>query len=113
MSTFLYLFRRNEAELPEHSAEEMQAITQRWMDWVAELKASGHLADRGNRLKKEGKVVRGEGVVTDGPFVELKEAVGGYIAVNAKDLDEAATLAKGCPIFSFGGNVEVREIDSL
>lgn len=113
MSTFLFLFRRNEADIPEHSAEEMQAITQRWMDWVAELKAGGHLAERGNRLKKAGKVVHGEGVITDGPFVELKEAIGGYIAVTAKDLDEAAALAKDCPVFSFGGNVEVREIDSL
>ena len=109
----MYLFRRNESELPQHSAEEMQAITQRWMDWVSELKAKGHLADRGNRLKKAGKVVRVDGLITDGPFVELKEAVGGYIAVTAKDLDEAAELAKGCPVFSFGGNVEVREIDVL
>jgi len=113
MSNFLYLFRRNESEVPEMSAEQLQAITQRWMDWVAQIAADGHLADRGNRLKKEGKVVKPDGLITDGPYVELKEAIGGFIVVKADDLHQAAEIAKGCPIFAFGGNVEVREIDAL
>ena len=113
MSTFLYLFRRDESQIPQQSVEEMQAITERWMDWVKELQAEGHLADKGNRLKKTGKIIQADGTITDGPFVELKEAIGGYIAVQANDLDEAAKLAKGCPIFMLGGRVEVREIDQL
>jgi len=113
MGNFLYLFRRNESEIPEMSPEQMQQVTQRWINWITELDKAGQLADRGNRLKKAGKVVRPEGLVTDGPYVELKEAIGGFIVVKADNLDAAAAMAKGCPIFSFGGNVEVREIDVL
>ena len=49
-------------------------------------------------------------VVTDGPYVELAEAVGGYTIIKAETLEEAAELAKDCPIFLMGGNVEVRAI---
>ena len=113
MGNFLFLFRRDESEIPEMSPEQMQQITQRWIDWITELDRAGQLADRGNRLKKAGKVVHPEGLVTDGPYVELKEAIGGFIVVKAENLAAAAILAQGCPIFSFGGNVEVREIDVL
>jgi hypothetical protein len=49
-------------------------------------------------------------VVSDGPYVETKEAIGGYTLVKAASLEAAAELAKDCPILSIGGNVEVREI---
>ncbi len=51
-----------------------------------------------------------DGPFTDGPFVEAKEMVGGYLIVNAKDIDEAVEIAKGCPIFKEDGKVEVRPI---
>jgi hypothetical protein len=49
-------------------------------------------------------------VIVNGPYVELKEALGGYIMVKASNLDEATELAKNCPILSVGGSVEVRAI---
>jgi len=49
-------------------------------------------------------------LVTNGPYVETKEAIGGYILIRAETLDEAAEMAKGCPILMIGGNVEVRNI---
>ena len=55
---------------------------------------------------KDGKIV-----TTDGPFVESKEALGGYYVVECKDLDEALALAKKCPSLSWGGSVEVRPIN--
>jgi hypothetical protein len=55
-------------------------------------------------------VVRHDKTVTDGPFAEAKDLVGGYTLVSTKDLAHAAELAKGCPIFEFGGSVEVRPI---
>jgi len=100
--------------MPQASPEEMQALTKKWMDWVGSIAAQNKLGDRGNRLvANQGKVVKPNNLVTDGPYVEIKESIGGYSLVKAKSLDEAAELAKGCPILSLGGNVEVREINAL
>ena len=64
---------------------------------------------RGEPLQKEGKVLSGSSkVLTDGPFVEGKEVVGGYLLVKENDLNTATELAKGCPIFEHDGVVEVR-----
>lgn len=111
MKDFLLVFRRDvQSETIQISADQMQAMTKPWQDWMGSLAAQNKLVSSGNRLASEGKVVKPGNVIVNGPFVELKEAVGGYIMVSAKNLDEAAELAKGCPILSMGGNVEVRAI---
>ena len=72
---------------------------------------NGHLKDRGQPLEDTGKVVRGkQKTVTDGPYTESKDLVGGYTLVEAKDLAQAAELSKGCPIFDTDGLVEVRPV---
>ncbi|MGF7038356.1 YciI family protein [Mucilaginibacter lappiensis] len=113
MKDFLFVFRNDYQAMPTISPEETQALTQKWMDWVGGIAAQSKLADRGNRLFATGKVVKGDNVITDGPYTEIKELIGGYTLVKAESLDEAAELAKGCPILAFGGNVEVREINPL
>jgi len=56
-------------------------------------------------------VVRGQNkTVTDGPFTEAKDLVGGFTLVEARDIDQAVELSRGCPIFEGGGSVEVRPI---
>lgn len=100
--------------MPQASPEEMQALTKKWMDWVGNIAAQNKLTDRGNRLvNNQGKVLKANNLVTDGPYVEIKESIGGYSIVKANSLDEAIELAKGCPILNLGGNVEVREINAL
>ena len=99
--------------IPVGTPEQMAAMTKRWMDWIAEIAAKNKLADRGNRLATSGKVVRADNVVTNGPYTEIKESIGGYSMVKAGSYDEAIELAKGCPILSVGGNVEVREVSVL
>ena len=67
--------------------------------------------DRGQPLDRSGKVVRGaQRTVTDGPFIEVKDMVAGFIVVRACDVDEAAALAAGCPMLEGGGSVEVRPV---
>ena len=92
------------------SPEQMQAIMKKWMDWMGSIAAQNKLVSQGNRLGNEGKTVKPGNVITDGPYVEIKESVGGYIVVRAESVEEAAELAKGCPILTVGGNVEVRPI---
>lgn len=111
MKEFLLVFRRDvQSETIQISAEQMQAMTKPWQDWMGGLAAQNKLANRGNRLASEGKVVKPGNVVVNGPYVELKEALGGYIMVKAANLDEATELAKNCPILNVGGSVEVRAI---
>lgn len=113
MNEFLLIFRNDFSAAPTRSPEEMQANTKRWMDWIGSIAAQNKLADRGNRLEISGKVVRSNNVVTDGPYTEIKETIGGYTIIKADSLAEATELAKGCPILTLGGNVEVREISTL
>lgn len=108
MNQYLLLFRRDvEFQL---SPEQLQKMTKPWMDWMGSIAAQNKLGERGNRLDWNGKVVKPNNVVTNGPYVEMKEAIGGYTMVKANSLDEAVELAKGCPILTVGGNVEVRPI---
>jgi hypothetical protein len=110
MKDFLLIFRASAAGPSTASPEEMQASMQKWMDWMGGIAAQNKLIDRGNRLNPAGKVVNASHVVTDGPYMEIKEAIGGYTLIRAESLEEAAEISKGCPILLAGGNVEVREI---
>ena len=113
MTDFLFVFRNDYKSMPQSSPEEMQAIMKQWMDWIGGIAAQNKLANGGNRLGSQGRVVKKGGVITDGPYTEIKELIGGYIIVKANSFDEAAELAKGCPILAEGGNVEVRDIVSM
>jgi hypothetical protein len=91
------------------SPEQMQQNLQKWMDWKDVLEKNGHVKQFGERLDGTGKVIKGKAKsVTDGPYVEVKDFVQGYLLVEAKDLDQAVELAKGCPIFERDGTVEIR-----
>ncbi len=114
MKEYLFVYRMDYTVPPTGTEEEMAALTKRWMDWLGGLAAQNKVSDMGRRLAVEtGKVVKGENVVTNGPFVEIKESIGGYSLIKADDYDEAIELAKGCPILTVGGNVEVREISPM
>jgi hypothetical protein len=108
MSEFLYLYRGGDSS---GSPEEMQQNMQKWVTWMQKLGQQGHLKSIGNPLEPTGKVVNGKGkTITDGPYAEAKDLVGGYTIIEAKNINEAAEVAKGCPIFDQDGAVEVRPI---
>jgi hypothetical protein len=111
MNEFVFLYRGGETG---RSPEQAQQVMQKWMAWFKELGEKGHIKDRGQPLERAGKLVNGKGKnVTDGPFAEAKDVIGGYTLVLAQDLDEAAELSKGCPILEVGGQVEVRPVMKL
>ena len=111
MKDFLLVYRTDYNNLPKNaSPEQMQATTKRWMDWIGGIAAQNHLTDRGNSLVPSGKVLKADNVIADGPYTEIKECIIGYSIVKADSIENATELAKGCPIFAVGGNVEVREI---
>jgi hypothetical protein len=107
LCSFLFLYRGGER--PSTSPEAMQQQIQKWISWMNELQAKGHLKERGLPLEASGKIVRGKDKqVVDGPFAEAKDVVGGYSVIEAKDLQHAIELSMGCPILAIGGDVEVR-----
>lgn len=114
MSNFLYLFRGGDENMKALSQKEKETHMVLWQKWMGTLAQDGYLVD-GLPLDSKGKVVGNEGqVITNGPFAEGTELIGGYLIVSAKNLDEAAKISKDCPIFDYkGSTVEVREILSL
>jgi hypothetical protein len=92
----------------DYSPEEMQKEIKLHEKWIEDLE--DHYAG-GEPLENSAKSVTGKDkVVTDGPYIESKELIGGYYLINANSLEEAAELTKGCPVLKMGGAVEVREI---
>jgi hypothetical protein len=116
VSEFVLLFRASEAGAgaamgtPERAQRAMAA----WLSWVRELEATGHLAHPGQPLAMTGRVVRGpDKVVTDGPFVEIKDIVLGFMVIRARDAAEAEQLAMGCPMLAGDGSVEIRPVNTM
>ena len=111
MSEFTYLFRGRQTSV---SAEQRQKQMEKWVVWFKELNDRGVLKNPGHPLDFTGKVVNGnQKIVKDGPYAEAKDLVGGFIVVEAENIDHAAELAKGCPILEVGGSVEVRPVQIL
>jgi hypothetical protein len=116
MSEFVYLFRASDSA--QHEAmgtpERAQRSMQAWLGWMRSLEAGGHLKHPGQPLEPSGRVVRGATrVVTDGPYVEVKDLVLGFIVVEARDLAQAEELAKGCPMLDGDCSVEIRQVRAL
>jgi hypothetical protein len=106
---YMLLFRGNDWIKPL-SPEEKQKVTDEWMAWFKRLTEQGK-AVAGNPLEREGKVVSGKSrVVSDGPFAESKEAIGGYFLLDVATMDEALAIAKECPGLPYGVKVEVRPV---
>jgi hypothetical protein len=111
MNEFLLIFRRDfKMSEIQPSPEQLQKMMKEWQNWMGSIAARNKLVSSGNRLSNEGKVVKPGDIVTNGPYVEIKELIGGYIMIRAESLEEAAEISKGCPILGIGGSVEVRAI---
>jgi len=106
---YMLLFRGTELR-KSLSPEEMQGVSEKWMAWFRRLTEQGK-AVAGNPLEREGKIVSGKDrIVSDGPFAESKEAIGGYFLLDVATMDEALAIARECPGLPYGIRVEVRPV---
>lgn len=112
MKEYVLLFRQPNYDYRNTDPEKMKALGKKWQDWVGGIAAQGKLESHGVRLDMQGKVLKAGGVITDGPFVEIKEKLGSFIIIKADSIEEATTLAHGCPAIDEGGSVEIRPIFS-
>ena len=113
MEKFMLLFRGSDVYQPGQSPEAFQALKQKLLHWVGELSEKGvHVASE--PLQPTGKQVSGaKKTVTDGPFGEARQIIGGCTIVQARDMNEVVEIAKGCPILESNATIEIRPIQKV
>ena len=95
------------------SPEQLQGYMKKYQDWVGGIAAQNKFVG-GTALSTEGKVLKPNNVVTDGPYAEIKESIAGFIRIKATGFEEATRFAQACPILNGAGNsVEVRKIINI
>lgn len=104
----MFLFRGG--DVSHLSPQQQEAHMGKWLAWVDKLTKQGRYV-AGEPLLPGGKTISGtKKTVTDGPFAESKEVIGGFFVIEAKDYDEAVQLAKDSPDFEYNGSVEIRTV---
>ncbi len=110
MNEFILIFRHQDGNKIA-SPEQIQIWMKQTMDWIGSITAKNKYVGGNGLPFQDAKVVRHKGLVTNGPFGEIKETIGGYVIVRADSVEEAVEFAKGCPVLQGEGNsVEVRKI---
>ena len=112
MPKFIMLL--HDAGLPKDiSPDQIQAIVQRYVAWRRKIQQNGRKVDGHKLTDGQGRVMRGAPgttKVTDGPYAEAREVIGGLFIVEADSYDEVVQLSKECPHLDFG-SIEIREVD--
>jgi len=107
MEKFMLIF--HGGQMDTLSPEEMQASMAKWMTWIDKLAKAGKYIT-GEPLLPGGKLIKENKTVTDGPYTEGKEVVGGFFLVNAENMEEAVQMCDDYPDFASGGSVQVRQV---
>ncbi len=115
MPKYMLFLHEDDGQVAGRPQDEMMRVIQEYGAWATKMREEGRFVG-GEKLCDTGKVLRkkaGKIVVTDGPYAESKEIVGGFFTITAKDYAEACEIAKQCPHLKYDGRVEVREIHEL
>jgi hypothetical protein len=116
MPDFLLLLNRPAGAPPALSPAQIAAVTKDYVGWTERMRAEGRVKAGEKLTSDAGRVMRSNGqrvLVTDGPFAESKELLGGFYVIAARDYDEAYRVAESCPHLKYGGSIELRQIDAL
>lgn len=113
MSVFMLFLHEDLGQFDNRSHDEMMAVIKEYSAWAQSMRDKGHYVGGEKLADDAGKVMRnkaGKIGVTDGPYAETKELVGGYFSIKAADYAEACRLAESCPHLKYGGRIEVRMV---
>ena len=114
MAEYMMLLHESTTGFADLSAEDIQQIIGEYSAWSNSVAEQGKMVG-GNKLKDEGgkHLINNNGSlrVTDGPFAESKEVIGGYFTISADNYDEAVEIAQTCPHLKYGGRIELREVE--
>jgi hypothetical protein len=109
MHHFIILLKEDLQAVSQMSEEQLQDDIRQYTQWVEELSKGGHFV-AGEPLETRGWQLKKDEVITNGPFIESKEAISGYFILKAESDEQAQALAKTCPVFRSGGFLELRPI---
>lgn len=116
MAKYMLMLFDKPSDYAAMTPQQLQGIVKDYADWAGRMAKEGRLAG-GEKLSDEGgKVISGKGAkatVTDGPFAESKEVLGGYFIINAESYEDAVAVAKSCPHMIYGVATHVRRIDEM
>ena len=114
MPEYLVLLHEQPSDFAAFSPEDLEKIIGEYIAWRHKLEAEGKFAG-GQKLRDEGgrhlSGWNGDFRVTDGPYAEAKEVIGGLFAIKADDYEKAVEIARECPHLKYGGRIELREIE--
>ncbi len=107
MAKFLLVYRDSTEPSSQPSPEEMQGFLAMWGEWFKQF--GPKILDGGDALLPTGRVIKPDGEIANGPYVEAKEMVGGFSVIDAETYEAAVEIAKECPIVKIGGAIEIRQ----
>lgn len=113
MRQYLLIFREDPDAFADLSPGEIQAIIQKYVEWTRRLEETKSFV-RGQKLTRTGRMLRRQGdevSVTNGPYIEANELLGGYILIRAESYEHAVELARTGPALERGA-IEIREIEA-
>lgn len=115
MAQYLLLLYNDPREWAKMSPEEMQKAVEKFVAWRKKLQNTGVYVASNKLADEPGKVLRGHKPVriTDGPYSETKEVLGGYFLFEAANYEEAVRLSQDCPGLEFKGTMELRQVDVM
>jgi len=113
MKEFVMVYRSEPMGEIKMTPEGNMVVSKEWENWMGGIAAQNKLISPGVRLGNEGRTIKPGNVVTNGPYAEIKEIIGGLSVFKADSIEEATEWAKTCPILNAGGSVEIREIISM
>ena len=116
MPKYMMLLRDEGADFSQYTAHQFEELLGGYSKWTKDLSSKGYLI-AGEKLKDDGgktlRSLKGD-TTTHGQYSsKAAETIGGFYLITAGDYDEALKLGRGCPTLSYGGSVEVREIESM
>jgi hypothetical protein len=116
MAKYMLLLHDDPTSFATMSPEQIQKVIEKYMAWGSRLRKAGLLSESHKLTDEPGKVMRTNGSdvrVTDGPYSETKEILGGYYVIEAESYDRAVDHARDCPHLEYGGTIEVRQVDNM
>jgi hypothetical protein len=113
MAKYMLLLYNDLERFKSVSPEEMQKTLGKFVAWRNRLHSQGILLGSHKLANDVGKVMRGQASVTDGPYSETKEVLGGYFLIEAPSYNDAVAQAQDCPHLEYGGTIEVRQVDAM
>lgn len=116
MAQYMLLLYDNPTNWANISPEEMQKAIEKYMAWGNKVRQQGVFVGSEKLTDGGGRVIRGSGSkarITDGPFSEGKEVLGGYYTIEAASYEKALDICRDHPHLEFGGTIEVREVDRI